>query len=593
MHLPLDDLLDLARATALRAGAMLRDEFHREGGPRHTSPHDAWIDAEAERLIRDLLLARTPEFAYLGEELGPAGQTPGPGTPLWLIDPNDGTSDFIRGYRGPSVSIALVRDGEPLLGVVYAYSAPDDDGDLLEAVAGGPLRRNGRIVERDWPEEASEGCVLLAPVSAERAPSTAAGLFAPCRFRSVSSVAYRFAMVAAGEGDFALSLHGTNYWDVAGSHALLRAAGGDLFDDRLQPLRYPADGTGRCGTAVFAGARRFVEGYAGRPFSRKPPPALAPRPVVRRVREAGLLRRAQGLMLGLVAGDSLGALVEFQQNPKPVRDLVDGGVWNLLAGQPTDDSEMALALARMLIARRRFSPTLALQAYQGWLETGPFDAGHTTRAGLQGVPNPHSQSNGSLMRIAPMAIFAQPEEAGALAARDAALTHPHPVCLAATSVYASAASFAVHRGGTAGATFRHALETAAALGVPPEVFEALQRAEYEPPADYYSQMGWVLVAFQNAFHQLLHAPSAEAAIIDTVAKGGDTDTNAAVCGALVGAVHGRESIPVRWQRAILSCRSPRPEACWPADVFTLAEQLLTAHGESRPEPAERHAGSGL
>lgn len=61
------------------------------------------------------------------------------------------------------------------------------------------------------------------------------------------------------------------------------------------------------------------------------------------------------------------------------------------------------------------------------------------------------------------------------------------------------------------------------------------------PADYVQHQGWVLVAFQNAVWQLLHAPSLEEGVVDTVMRGGDTDTNAAICGALLGAVYGREA----------------------------------------------------
>ena len=70
----------------------------------------------------------------------------------------------------------------------------------------------------------------------------------------------------------------------------------------------------------------------------------------------------------------------------------------------------------------------------------------------------------------------------------------------------------------------------------------------------------------------------------TVAAGGDTDTNAAICGALLGAAAGRNAIPSRWVLPVLACRStvdagaprPRPAAYWPDDIFELAEALLQA-----------------
>jgi ADP-ribosylglycohydrolase len=99
--------------------------------------------------------------------------------------------------------------------------------------------------------------------------------------------------------------------------------------------------------------------------------------------------------------------------------------------------------------------------------------------------------------------------------------------------------------------------------------------------------GWVRIALQNAFHELLHAASLEEGVVRTVRRGGDTDTNAAIAGALLGAVHGRAAIPAQWRSAVLSCRPhvlrtrrPRPMAYWPVFALELAERLLVA-GRSR------------
>ncbi|MEA3366226.1 MAG: ADP-ribosylglycohydrolase family protein, partial [Candidatus Hydrogenedentes bacterium] len=82
-----------------------------------------------------------------------------------------------------------------------------------------------------------------------------------------------------------------------------------------------------------------------------------------------------------------------------------------------------------------------------------------------------------------------------------------------------------------------------------------------------------------------HAPSLEEALIDTVMRGGDTDTNAAICGALLGTVYGREAVPARWIDRILTCRPidgqpgvhrPRPRCFWPVDAMILVDRLLTA-----------------
>ncbi len=306
-----------------------------------------------------------------------------------------------------------------------------------------------------------------------------------------------------------------------------------------------------------------------------------------------MLERAQGCLLGQLAGDALGSLVEFQtpdeiwrQYPDGVRDLADGGTWNTIAGQPTDDSEMALMLARSLAQERRYNREAVREAYIRWLDSGPFDYGNTVFSGLRGRPNPESQANGALMRISPLGIFGArhaAEEVADWARQDAAITHPHPVCQQANALMALAIAHALREGGNAGDLYELVLSWARDMAVDESLLEAIKGAADAPPADYTVLQGWVLIAFRNALWQLLHAADAEAAIFDTVMRGGDTDTNAAIAGALLGAVYGRKAIPERWVKCILNCRPeaglphvrrPRPKRFWPIDALELAGRLI-------------------
>ncbi len=305
------------------------------------------------------------------------------------------------------------------------------------------------------------------------------------------------------------------------------------------------------------------------------------------------IRRAQGCLLGQLAGDALGSLVEFQapeeilrRYPDGVRVLADGGTWNTIAGQPTDDSEMALMLARMLIEHGTYDPGAALQAYRFWLDSEPFDCGMTIATGLRGRPNPESQANGAMMRISPLGIFGANgslETVGHWARQDAALTHPNPVCLQANALFTMAIAHAIASRCEAGELYGNIRQWAVHMAVAPALMDAILGAAETPPADYVQQQGWVLIAFRNALWQLLHAPSFEAGVVHTVMRGGDTDTNAAICGALLGAVHGLDAIPAQWVHQVLNCRPkaghpnvhrPRPECFWPVDALRLAERLL-------------------
>ncbi|MGM0739463.1 MAG: ADP-ribosylglycohydrolase family protein [Bacteroidota bacterium] len=307
-----------------------------------------------------------------------------------------------------------------------------------------------------------------------------------------------------------------------------------------------------------------------------------------------MLDRAQGCLLGQLAGDALGSLVEFQtaeqirqEYPNGVRVLADGGTWNTVAGQPTDDSEMALSLARMLVDQGKYDPEEARKAYIFWLDSGPFDCGMTVSGGLRGRPNSGSQANGAMMRISPLGIFGANHDLAHVAEwarQDAAITHLHPVCQQTNALFTMAIAQAVRQGCDARNLYERIVTWAEDMEVDGILLEAVRRAAETPPADYVHQQGWVLTAFRNALWQLLHAPNLEEAVVDTVMRGGDTDTNAAICGALLGAVCGRNTVPGQWVESLLKCRPaigqpnvchPRPECFWPVDALELAGRLIS------------------
>lgn len=607
--------LDAAIDAARGAGDLLRTEFHRLGGPRGSGGH-AEVDEQAERVIRQQILSAFPA-TYLGEETGSASG--GDEEHLWLVDPNDGTAAYLKGWRGSAVSIALVRQGIPVLGVVYAFGYPDDHGDLLAWAEGcGPLTRDGKPLAGNLANRALRGgddvpAVVFISQSADKSPAANAACVAPARFIAMPSIAYRLALVAAGEGVAGVSLNGPGGWDYAGGHALLRAVGGVLIDQDRHPIGYSSAGESSC-RRCFGGAPAAAEELCQRDWGKvfESPSissafslVLPERGVA--VPDPGQLSRAQGCLLGQLAGDSLGGLVEFRsaasirsEYPAGVRGLADGGHWGILAGQPTDDSEMALMLARVLVQAKGYEPAAALDSYLHWYASPPFDIGNTTATALGGAShgrtqlerldgakhhaNPSSQANGSLMRISPLGIFGagNPAAVANWARADSRLTHPHQVCQDSCAVFVVAIAQAIANGSSAQECYQAALEEARRSSAAPSVVEALCEAAERPPADFQKHQGWVLIALHNAFYQLLHATNLAEGVIDTVMRGGDTDTNAAIAGALLGAVHGRDSIPPQWVSSILSCRPlpksgtlrPRPIEFWPVDALRLAERLL-------------------
>ncbi|MGH7158781.1 MAG: inositol monophosphatase family protein [Acetobacteraceae bacterium] len=582
------------------AGEMLAAEFHRPAGPRG-SGDKAPVDVEIEQFLRARLTALLAT-RFVGEEEGAGGEL-ADGL-CWIVDPNDGTRDFLQGHRGSAISVALLDDGRPVLGLVYAPLPPDRGPDLIAWAEGaGSLTRNGAAVEaRLAGESLAAGSIVLLSVGARLRPEDYGRLVAPARFIALPSIAYRLARVAAGDGVATATWNRVSPYDIAGGHALVTAAGGVMLDQQGVSVRYAANGEGRI-DRLFAGAPAAANLLRGR--ERILGPRRTPRVALGFPRENARADRAIGCLLGQVIGDSLGGLVEFQsreqihaRHPGCVQDLVDGGTWNILAGQPTDDSELALALARTLVTERGYNDDAVAASYARWWRSGPFDCGNTIRRALEpaaSAPKERraktaranadrtSQANGALMRASPIGIAARTrEEAADWAARDCLLTHPHPTCIAASAAFTAAIS-----AGIAGAT-PHEMSAAARAaaarspGGEPASERLAEAAAGRGPKNFTTQQGWVLTALQNAFRHLHSTRSPEQALIESVGEGGDSDTNAAIAGALLGAAFGRDAWPSRWVLPVLSCRPlcefgaarPRPEEYWPDDVPMLAEALL-------------------
>lgn len=330
--------------------------------------------------------------------------------------------------------------------------------------------------------------------------------------------------------------------------------------------------------------------------------------------DKGERSRAIGCWYGQLTGDALGSLVEFKTAaeiaaayPEGVRELHDGGTFNTLAGQPTDDSEMALALSWSLLDEGDFLEESVARHYVSWAATDPFDIGNTVRtatdAGQRALENEEdvapamrnganqaSQANGALMRVSPIAIFGArrgDEWVAKAAMDDANLTHPHPACRHANAVFAVTLARAIRGETDPRALYSQAQDYAARIDAHPVVRGALRDAEEGPPRDFSDKLGWVRVALQNAFHVLLTASSLEEGLVETVGRGGDTDTNAAIVGALLGAVYGAGAIPAQWRDCVDGCEPdedeegvfrPRPSWLWPTGAEGLALSLL-ASGE--------------
>jgi ADP-ribosylglycohydrolase len=276
------------------------------------------------------------------------------------------------------------------------------------------------------------------------------------------------------------------------------------------------------------------------------------------------IARFRGALLGLAVCDALGTTVEFEPPGSfaPVTEVTGGGPFLLKAGQWTDDTSMALCLAESLIECRAFDARDQMERYVRWWRHGHwsstghcFDIGNTVRAALErfevtgdpfsGSTDPRSAGNGSLMRLAPVAMWLAHNEVQAVheAARSSRTTHGAPACTDACR-YFSALLCGALRGCCkeellAPRFWRH--------GPLVSHIEEIRQGSFlkkEPPA--IRGTGYVVESLEAALWAFAKSTDFEHGALLAVNLGNDADTTGAIYGQIAGAYFGEESIPARW-----------------------------------------------
>lgn len=288
-----------------------------------------------------------------------------------------------------------------------------------------------------------------------------------------------------------------------------------------------------------------------------------------------LLSRFRGALLGLAVGDALGTTLEFTPpGPHDLTDMVGGGPFELPAGAWTDDTSMALCLATSLVERRGFDPADQMARYVRWWREGYlsstgtcFDIGSTTGAALAryertgdpyaGSEDPHSAGNGSLMRLAPVALYYAHRARVALerAGDSSRTTHAAPAAVDACRYYAG-------------------LLVGALDGRPKEELVA---PRFTPVAGYWEERplcpevdavaagsfrdkgppdirgtGYVVRTLEAALWAFGRTGTFREGCLQVVNLGEDADTTGAVYGQLAGAYYGEEGIPPEWRAKVVN-----------------------------------------
>lgn len=277
----------------------------------------------------------------------------------------------------------------------------------------------------------------------------------------------------------------------------------------------------------------------------------------------------RGCLLGLALGDALGSTLEFSERDKlpKVEDLVGGGPFNLRPGEWTDDTSMAICLAHSLLRKEHFSPQDQMQIYVQWWRKGAFsvngrcfDIGNTVLRALErfelsgeanvGDPSPSAAGNGSLMRLAPAALFFLGDAQACIEACGASskTTHKAPEAVDACRYFGGllfGAILGLEKKELVtnvfepfpGAWNKQPLEAA--------IVNVAQTAYKKARSDVRST-GYVVDTLEAAIWAFSNSSSFEEGAILAANLAGDSDTVAAVYGQLAGAYYGEYLINPRW-----------------------------------------------
>ena len=272
--------------------------------------------------------------------------------------------------------------------------------------------------------------------------------------------------------------------------------------------------------------------------------------------------RYAGTLLGLACGDAVGTSVEFcpRGTFSPLVDMVGGGPFNLVPGQWTDDTSMALCLAESLLTKNGFDAKDQMGRYLNWWQWGYmsstgecFDIGNTVRQALlkyqqtnqpfAGPIEPDTAGNGSLMRLAPVVLFYYPShpEIAKFTAASSCTTHSAPEAIECCQLLGELIAKALS-----------GKPKAEILGSSQTIFSedkvrSIAAGEYMlKTREQITGTGYSVASLEAALWCFWRTESFESAILEAANLGDDADTTAAITGQLAGAFYGKSGIPSQW-----------------------------------------------
>ena len=218
--------LNIAKEAAIEAGSVILNYYNADYEIQEKGYHNpvTTADHEADTRLKEILLNARPDYGWLSEETVDSRERLEKER-VWVVDPLDGTKEFIEGVPHFVVSIALVENGQPTIGILYnpvtgeTFTAKQDEGAYL----------NGEPIHCIAKEKMSEMVILNSRSETRRGLwEPYAGVFG--ELRGIGSVAYKLGLTAAGQADIFASLRPKNEWDICAGTCIIQEAGGKVID---------------------------------------------------------------------------------------------------------------------------------------------------------------------------------------------------------------------------------------------------------------------------------------------------------------------------------------------------------------------------
>ncbi|HDY74889.1 MAG TPA: 3'(2'),5'-bisphosphate nucleotidase CysQ [Candidatus Marinimicrobia bacterium] len=217
---------NLAINAAKEAGSLIMNYYKADYEIRDKGYHNPVTTADhaADSRLKELLIDASHNYGWLSEETVDSTDRITK-EKVWVVDPLDGTKEFIEGVPNFVVSVALVENGTPIIGVLYnpvtheLFTAAKDEGAFLNDIP----------IHCDTKENIGDMVILNSRSETRR------GLWAPFagtfgELRAIGSVAYKLGLTAAGQADIFASLRPKNEWDICAGNCIINEAGGKLID---------------------------------------------------------------------------------------------------------------------------------------------------------------------------------------------------------------------------------------------------------------------------------------------------------------------------------------------------------------------------